>query len=333
MRIGALHLETPLLLAPLAGVTNLPFRLVAREAGCAMVFTEMVSAEGLARRCAHTLPYLRSLPAERPLSVQLFGADPAAMAEAAALVQASGADAVDINFGCAVRKVTRTGAGVALMRTAATAEALLTAVRSAVRLPLTIKLRSGWDGSGRQALEIGSMAEACGVDAVILHPRTAGQKFSGRADWALIAALKQRLQIPVIGNGDVCSAEDARRMMAETGCDAVMIGRKAIGYPRIFTEAAALLAGRAAAPDLATERLRVMQRYAELTCACYETTAARALLRCRLGWFAKGMRGGAALRQALAGAQSVAQALELAESHCRAVEVAGDAAGTPPAVT
>ena len=334
MRIGALHLETPLLLAPLAGVTNLPFRLVARESGCAMVFTEMVSAEGLARRCAHTLPYLRSLPAERPLSVQLFGADPAAMAEAAALVQASGADAVDINFGCAVRKVTRTGAGVALMRTAATAEALLTAVRSAVRLPLTIKLRSGWDGSGRQALEIGSVAEACGVDAVILHPRTAGQKFAGRADWALIAALKRRLSIPVIGNGDVCSAEDARRMMAETGCDAVMIGRRAIGYPRIFAETAALLAGRPAAPDHPLERLQVMRRYVGLTRECYGEEVARALLRCRLGWFAKGMRGGAALRQALAGAGSIAQALELVEDHCRAAaDRAGDASGTPAGVT
>ncbi len=320
MKIGALQLERPLLLAPLAGVTNLPFRLVAREAGCAMVFTEMVSAEGLARRCAHTLPYLRSLPAERPLSVQLFGADPAVMAEAAAIVQAAGADAVDINFGCAVRKVTRTGSGVALMRTPDRAAAVIAAVRRAVSLPLTIKLRSGWDRSGRQALEIGSMAEACGVDAVILHPRTAGQKFSGRADWSLIAALKARLRVPVIGNGDVCSAGDALRMMAETGCDAVMIGRRAIGTPRVFAEAAALFAGRPAAPDLPLERLRVMRRYADLTRECYGETVAAALLRCRLGWFAKGMRGGAALRQALAGAASVEQALELAEAHCRAAE-------------
>jgi tRNA-dihydrouridine synthase B len=322
MRIGPLHLETPLLLAPLAGVTNLPFRLVAREAGCGMVFTEMVSAEGLARRCEHTLPYLRSVPAERPLSVQLFGADPAAMAEAAALVQASGADAVDINFGCAVRKVTRTGSGVALMRTPGTAEALLTAVRKAVRIPLTIKLRSGWDDSGQQALDIGAMAEACGVDAVILHPRTAGQKFAGRADWALIAALKRRLRIPVIGNGDIRSAEDARRMMDETGCDAVMIGRRAIGYPRIFAETAALLAGRAVAPDHPLDRLQVMRRYAVLTLECYGEEVARALLRGRLGWFAKGMRGGAALRQALAGVESVAQALDLVEGHCRAAGAA-----------
>jgi tRNA-dihydrouridine synthase B len=317
MNIGTLQIDPPLLLAPLAGVTNLPFRLVAREAGCAMVFTEMVSAEGLARRGPHTLPYLRSVPAERPLAVQLFGADPAAMADAAAMVQDSGADALDINFGCAVRKVVRAGAGVALMRTPATAAALLTAVRKAVRIPLTIKLRSGWDGCGRQALEIGVLAEDCGVDAVILHPRTAGQKFAGRADWGLIAALKRRLGIPVIGNGDIRSAEDAQRMMVETGCDAVMVGRRAIGYPRIFTETAARLAGRPLPADDPLQRLEVMRRYVGLTRECYGEETARALLRCRLGWFATGMRGGAGLRRALAGVESVGHALELVERHCR----------------
>jgi nifR3 family TIM-barrel protein len=316
MRIGALTLANPFLLAPLAGVTNLPFRLLAREAGCAMVFTEMVSAEGLARRCPHTLPYLQSAPAERPLSVQLFGTSPAAVAEAAALVEASGADAVDINFGCAVRKVARSGAGVGLMRTPEAAAALLTAVRKAVRIPLTIKLRSGWERSGRQALEIGALAEACGVDAVILHPRTAAQKFGGRADWTLIAALKHRLRIPVIGNGDVRSAEDAFRMIAETGCDGVMIGRRAIGYPRIFAETVARFEGRPVAADGPLQRLNIMQRYVSLTRECYGDDAARALLRCRLGWFAKGMRGGAGLRQALAGVESVDQALDLVERHC-----------------
>ena len=326
MKIGSLTIDPPVVLAPLAGVTNLPFRLIAREAGCALVFTEMVSAEGLARGCAHTLPYLRSLPAERPLSVQLFGVDPAAMAAAARRVQESGADALDINFGCAVRKVVRSGAGAALMRTPERAAALLTAVRRAVSLPLTIKLRSGWDRSGGQAVEMGKLAEGCGVDAVILHPRTAAQKFSGRSDWNLIAELKRRLSIPVIGNGDIRSAEDARRMMAETGCDAVMIGRRAIGYPRIFAETAALLAGRPLDPDDPLRRLEVMRRYAVLTRACYGEETARALLRCRLGWFATGMRGGAGLRRALAGAESVDRAIELAERHCRTA-----AAAPPPA--
>lgn len=314
MKIGTLVLENPTLLAPLAGITHLPVRLLAREAGCALVCTEMVSADGLAHGSPHTLPYLRSLPAEKPLAVQIFGSDPAVMAAAAAIVQESGADVVDINFGCAVRKVVKVGAGVALMRAPERAEALLRAVRRAVRIPLTIKIRSGWCRSGREALEIGSMAEACGVDAVTLHPRTAAQKFSGRADWSLIAALKRRLAIPVIGNGDIRTARDAERMMAETGCDAVMIGRSAVGYPRIFTEVNARLSGRPEPPEDLEERLQTMRRYVALTVACYGEQTALRLVRSRLGWFAKGLRGAAVLRQAAARTESIGAALALIDA-------------------
>lgn len=311
MRIGSLTLETPTILAPLAGVTNLPFRMLAREAGCGLVFSEMVSADGLTHGSRNTRELLRSLPAEKPLAVQLFGADPARMAEAAQAVEASGVDVLDINFGCAVRKVVKTGSGAALLRTPKLAEALLTAVRQAVRIPLTVKLRSGWERSGAQALEIAAIAEGCGADAVTIHPRTAVQKFSGRADWRVIAQLKSRLGIPVIGNGDVFSAEDAARMMAETGCDAVMVGRRAIGYPRIFTEIAARLRNEPAPPEAAGERAAVMRRYVELSAECYGRETACALMRHRLGWFTKGLRGGAALRQAAARIASVDQALEL----------------------
>lgn len=314
MKIGTLVLENPTLLAPLAGITHLPVRLLAREAGCALVCTEMVSADGLAHGSPHTLPYLRSLPAEKPLAVQIFGSDPAVMAAAAAIVQESGADVVDINFGCAVRKVVKVGAGVALMRAPERAEALLRAVRRAVRIPLTIKIRSGWCRSGREALEIGSMAEACGVDAVTLHPRTAAQKFSGRADWSLIAALKRRLAIPVIGNGDIRTARDAERMMAETGCDAVMIGRSAVGYPRIFTEVNARLSGRPEPPEDLEERLQTMRRYVALTVACYGEQTALRLVRSRLGWFAKGLRSAAVLRQAAARTESIGAALALIDA-------------------
>jgi nifR3 family TIM-barrel protein len=271
----------------------------------------MVSADGLAHGSAHTFYFLRSLPAEKPLAVQIFGSDPAVMAEAAAIVQDSGADAVDLTFGCAVRKVVKAGAGVALMRTPKRAAALLRAVRQAVRIPVTIKIRSGWDRSGREALDIGVIAEDCGVDAVTIHPRTAGQKFSGSADWALIAALKRRLSIPVIGNGDVRSAQDAVRMMRDTGCDAVMIGRRAIGYPRIFTDVLCRLQGQAPAPEHLDQRLDVMRRYIGLTVACYGEDIARHLVRNRLGWFAKGLRGGAALRQAVARTDSIGAALAL----------------------
>lgn len=321
MQIGLLTLENSAILAPLAGITNLPFRMLAREAGCALVFSEMVSADGLVHGSRNTFGLLRSLPAEKPLAVQLFGSDPARMAAAAAAVEASGADVLDINFGCAVKKVLKTGSGAALMRTPQRAEALLTAVRKAVRIPLTVKLRSGWEASAAQALEIGTIAEGCGVDAVTVHPRTAAQKFSGRADWGVIAALKERLKIPVIGNGDVFSADDALRMMSQTGCDAVMVGRRAIGYPRIFTEIAFRLRNEPAPPEAVGERAAVMRRYLEMSVECYGPHTACALMRHRLGWFTKGIRGGAGLRHAAGDIRSVEQALALIEGFSRAVPV------------
>jgi tRNA-dihydrouridine synthase B len=331
MKIGSLTLDHPVLLAPLAGITHLPVRLLARAAGCALVCTEMVSADGLAHGSPHTLPYLRSLPAEKPLAVQIFGSDPAVMAAAAAIVQDSGADVVDINFGCAVRKVVKAGAGAALMRTPKCAEAILREVRRSVRIPVTIKIRSGWDRSGREALEIGAMAEACGVDAVTLHPRTAAQKFSGQADWSIIAALKRRLAIPVIGNGDIRTAQDAERMMAETGCDAVMIGRSAFGYPRIFTEVNARLSGRPALPETLEERLATLRRYVALTVGCYGEETALRLVRNRLGWFTKGLRCAAALRQAAARADSIGAALKLIDAYRRTAATQRKSGGAPEA--
>ena len=317
MNIGPLHLENPVILAPLAGITNLPFRLLAREAGCGLVCSEMVSADGLVHGAPAAFDLLRSLPAEKPLAVQLFGSDPAVMAEAAAIVEGSGADLLDINFGCAVKKVIKTGSGAALMRTPQRAEALLRAVRHAVRIPLTIKIRSGWDGSGQQALALGEIAEACGVNAVTLHPRTASQKFSGRADWGVIAALKRHLSIPVIGNGDITCADDAARMLSETGCDAVMVGRRAIGYPRIFTEIGLRLHGESVPADTIAHRLKVLRRYTQLTVECFGRENATRLLRRRLGWFAKGMRNGAVLRCAAGKITCMDQAYEVIEAFGR----------------
>ena len=317
MHIGPLHLENPVILAPLAGITNLPFRLLAKEAGCGLVCSEMVSADGLVHGAPNAFALLRSLPAEKPLAVQLFGSDPAVMAEAAAIVEGSGADLLDINFGCAVKKVIKTGAGAALMRTPQRAEALLLAVRRAVAIPLTIKIRSGWDGSGRQALALGEIAEACGVDAVTVHPRTASQKFSGCADWRVIAALKRHLSIPVIGNGDIACADDAARMLSETGCDAVMVGRRAIGYPRIFTEIGLRLHGQAVPAETIAHRLAVLRRYTQLTVECFGRETAARLIRRRLGWFVKGMRNNAVLRGAAGRITCIDQAYEVIEAFGR----------------
>jgi nifR3 family TIM-barrel protein len=333
MKIGRLHLDPPVVLAPLAGISNLPFRLLAREAGCALVTTEMVSADGLVHGAAPTFDLLRSLPQEKPLAVQLFGSDPEVMAAAAAMVADSGADVLDINFGCAVRKIVRAGAGVALMRDPRRAEAILQAVRKAVAIPVTIKIRSGWDSSGREALAIGAIAEACGVDAVTLHPRTAAQKFAGRADWTRIAALKEHLRLPVIGNGDIRTAEDALRMMAETGCDAVMIGRRAVGYPQIFTEIACRLAGRPLPPQDRDQRIEVMRRFVVLSAACFGEERAARLMRSRLAWFGKGMRHSAGLRAAAGRIATLAEALALIEAYRQSGGAAFREAATPAVIS
>jgi len=317
MNIGPLHLANPVILAPLAGVTNLPFRLLAKEAGCGLVCSEMVSADGLVHASPNAFDLLRSLPAEKPLAVQIFGSDPDVMAEAAAIVEGSGADLLDINFGCAVKKVIKTGSGAALMRTPQRAEALLRTVRSAVRIPLTIKIRSGWDASGRQALALGEIAEVCGVNAVTVHARTASQKFSGRADWGVIAALKRHLSIPVIGNGDIACADDAARMLSETGCDAIMVGRKAIGYPRIFTEIGLHLRGEAVPAATIADRLKILRRYTQLTVDCFGRETATRLIRRRLGWFVKGMRNSAALKAAAGQITCMEQAYEVIEAFGR----------------
>ncbi|MFW5902168.1 MAG: tRNA dihydrouridine synthase, partial [Thermodesulfobacteriota bacterium] len=208
MKIGSLTLSNPLILAPLAGITHMPFRVLAKEAGCGLVISEMISANGLYYGSEETREMLVMSPAERPLAVQLFGQQPEIMADAAARVQAMGADMIDVNFGCAVKKIVRNGAGAALMRDLPRARAMLSAMRAALRIPLTIKMRSGWDASGVQALELARIAEDCGVDALTLHPRTARQGFSGTADWRLIQKLKETVTIPVIGNGDLKRPSD-----------------------------------------------------------------------------------------------------------------------------
>lgn len=299
MRIGGLEIKGQTVFAPLAGISNLPLRLLAKEAGCGLVYSEMISAHGLVNRSIKTHRLMDSTPAEKPLAVQLFGADPDRVAEAAQLAESAGADIVDINFGCAVKKVVKTGAGVALMRTPDRAEALLRALRAAIRVPLTIKLRSGWEPDGQQAFEILRIAEDCGIDAVALHPRGARQGFGGRADWSLIGRLKRATRLPVIGNGDIACAADALRMMRETGCDAVMVGRAAIGNPFIFEEIQAGLEGRSPAPRSRARRFAVMRRYARDSVIYLGEKQACLMLRSRLGWFAKGLPASSHFRESI----------------------------------
>ena len=315
MQIGSITLANNTILAPLAGITNLPFRLLAKEAGCGLVCSEMISSHGLVYKSEKTAKMLDSTPEEKPLSVQLFGAKPGIMAEAAAIVESSGADIVDINFGCSVRKVIRTGAGAALMRTPGLAEDILKAVRRAVRTALTIKIRTGWDTSGQQAVNISRIAENCGVDAVAVHPRTAGQLFSGRADWAIIAAVKEKVSIPVIGNGDIMSADDAVRMLDETGCDGVMIGRKAIGNPDIFARVVARIKGQEDVAEDSARRFDLMIRYLKASVKYLGEEHACRMMRSRLGWFTKGMHKSSQFREAVKQLSSEAEGIELINAY------------------
>jgi tRNA-dihydrouridine synthase B len=299
IHIGSLTLENFTVFAPLAGITNLPMRLLAREAGCGLVCSEMVSSNGLVHGSKKTKQLMDSDPAEKPLSVQIFGADPGIMAEAARIVEASGADIVDINFGCSVKKILKSGAGAALMRSPKQAEAVMLSVRKAVHIPLTIKMRTGWENSGQEALTIAKIAENSGIEAIAIHPRTASQGFRGQAGWSVITKLKDHVSIPVIGNGDIVTAQDAFRMKAETGCDAVMIGRAAIGNPWIFSQINAMAAGNTPqSVDMAT-RFETILRYLEASIAYYGETHACYMMRSRLGWFVKGLPHAGRFRESI----------------------------------
>lgn len=315
MHIGSLKLDNQIILAPLAGITNLPFRLIAKEAGCALVCSEMVSANGLVHKSAKTEQLMQSTPEERPLSIQIFGSDPVITAEAATIVEAAGADVLDINFGCAVKKIVKTGSGVALMQEPEKAERLLRAVRKAIDIPLSIKIRTGWDKSGDQAVRMAAIAQDCGVDAIAVHPRTASQGFGGQADWDVIAAVKQKVSIPVIGNGDINSADDAVRMLQQTSCDAMMIGRRAIGYPWIISEVLSRLNGGNFTDVELSQRFELITRYLQASTTYLGEELACRMMRSRLCWFVKGLRNSKNFREAIKHLSSTNEALEIIKSY------------------
>lgn len=317
MKIGTVVLDHPLIMAPLAGITNLPFRLVVKKAGSGLVCSEMISANGLVHQSAKTLRMLDSDPAEKPLSVQIFGSDPAVMTEAAHIVMEAGADILDINFGCAVRKIVKTGSGVALMQTPDKAEAILKSVRNAVPLPLTIKIRSGWDRSGDQALEIARIAEGCGVDAITVHPRTASQRFGGKADWDLIRRVKQAVQITVVGNGDITHHRDATEMFRKTMCDGIMIGRAAIGRPWIFSQVLDHLAGRKPERIDNHHRQAAMIAYVHASVGYYGERVASRMMRSRLGWYVKGLPYNNRFRESIKQIDSETKAQHLINEYFR----------------
>lgn len=291
-------IKSKALLAPLAGISNLPFRVIVRSFGCSLAFTEMVSANGLIRNSFRTFEYLRSSPEDKPLGVQIFGADPEVMARAAAIVVESGADLVDINMGCPVRKVIKTGSGAVLMRDPVLARRIIKAVVKMIKVPVTVKIRSGWSRNYINAEEISRIAQDEGVSAIIIHARTADQGFSGNADWSVIEKVKKSVQIPVVGNGDIWEPVDAMRMMKTTECDAVMIGRGALGNPWIFKGIIQKLSGgdEKYLPDLA-ERLDVIKMHWEKETKLTGEKIANKSFRKQLLWYTRGLENSAQFRK------------------------------------
>jgi len=297
MSLHAILKDNPLVLAPMAGITDLPFRRICKELGAGLVFSEMLSVEALVREHRRTKSMLHTDPVERPVVFQIFGSKPETMARAAEIVSRGEVDFIDINMGCPVPKVLKSGAGSALLKDLGLAKELMAAVVSASLVPVTVKIRLGWDAGNIVAVDLAKAAEAVGVAAVTVHARTKAQGFSGHADWSMIKTVKQAVGIPVIGNGDVRSAADAKRMMDETGCHGVMIGRAIQGYPWIFREAKQYLeTGLVPPPPSLEEREAVMLRHLrDMAVLAGETIGVREM-RKHLCWYTKGLPGGAEFR-------------------------------------
>jgi nifR3 family TIM-barrel protein len=297
LRYGALTIDPPTVLAPMAGVTDRQFRLVLRRVGgVGLVTMEFISSEALTRGNARTLRMLHYCDEERPLAIQIYGSKPARMAEAARIVQQIGAEICDVNMGCPANKVLRGCAGSALMGDLDLARTIIAEVRRAISIPLTVKFRLGARDDCSTYLELGRICQGEGVDAVALHARTAKQMFRGQADWSAIARLKQSLSIPVVGNGDVVTADDALRMLRTTGCDGVMIGRASMKNPWIYRQIADRLAGRPAREPSLDERRRVILDHFRLVLEQEEPIRALHKLRTFTGWYTHGLPEGRRLR-------------------------------------
>lgn len=316
MKLGKIELITPLALAPMAGITDLPFRLICKKYGCGLTISEMISAKGLLYKNVKTTAMLRIDQDERPTAIQLFGSVPDELAEAAGIVEAAGADIIDFNMGCPVHKIVNNGEGSALMRQPRLAHDILAAMVRAVKIPVTVKIRAGWDDSTRNAPEVARIAEAAGVSAVAVHGRTRKQFYEGKADWQIIAEVKKAVKIPVFGNGDIFSVADGLRMLKETCCDGLMIGRGADGNPWLFSRLRAALHGEElpAEPsvderlDQADEHLRMLIDYQGESISVKE-------MRRHIAGYLKGMPRAAEYRGLFHKAETYAQFKELLENY------------------
>ncbi len=309
LKIRDLVIRPAHILAPMAGITDTVFRrLVKGLGGCGLIMTEFVSSEGMIRQNMRSKRYLLYREEERPISAQVFGADPDHLADAARMIEDSGFDLVDLNLGCPAKKVVRCG-GSGLLRDLALIEKILQKIRAAVRIPFTIKLRSGWSDEEIVAAQVAVMAEGCGVDALALHPRTRLQGFSGHARWEIIGEVKSRVRIPVIGNGDVSAPADALALHQQTGCDAVMIARAAASNPWIFRQLSDFFRSGTFTVPSEADRYQLIRSYYEMLVA-EDAPGAIGKMKQFASWFTHGVRGGAELRRAIHSSRNTHEILE-----------------------
>ncbi|HVZ23984.1 MAG TPA: tRNA dihydrouridine synthase DusB [Vicinamibacterales bacterium] len=315
MDIGSVALESPFVIAPMAGMTDTAFRrLVKRHGGCGLVVTEMVSSEGLVRGIDRTLEYAEYTKEEQPIAIQIFGGDPAKMAEAAQIVEGMGADIVDVNMGCPVPKIAKHNAGCSLMREPEHAASVVAAMTKAVKIPVTVKMRAGWNDEERNAPRLARLVEDAGAAAVTVHGRTAAQSYTGSADWTLVAEIASALSIPVFGSGDCLEAEDVMARL-RLGVEGVLVGRGVLRNPWILSQAADLAAGRAPRTISSEARGQFLLDYIELLlhervddsrAASHDRWVVNKI-RALGSWYTKGLENGSHLRTAINAAESLAQ--------------------------